>query len=90
MEVRVKVEDNRLEITNPSDTPLQLLSVIVRYRVHVSTIEDGSAIKYVSEEIPINRQITGSYEVPIEIPDVAEVVVVYRVGDKTFQESVPV
>jgi hypothetical protein len=88
MKVRVRVKDSRLEISNLSDTPLQLLNVTIKYRVHVSTIEDGSAIKYVTQEIPINKEIIGFYEMPIDIPDVSEVIVAYKIGNEKVKELI--
>jgi len=88
MKVKVRVKDSRLEISNLSDTPLKLLDVIIKYRVHVSTIEDGSAIKYVTQKIPINQEIIGFYEMPIHFPDVSEVTVIYKVGNEKVQETV--
>nr|MCL7344614.1 hypothetical protein [Candidatus Aramenus sulfurataquae] len=89
MKVRARIIDNRLEISNLSGSPLQLLSVSIKYRVHVSTIEDGSAIKYITQEIPINKEIIEFYEMPIDIPDVSEVIVTYKIGNEIVKESIP-
>ncbi len=88
MKVKVRVKNSRLEISNLSDTPLKLLEVIIKYRVHVSTIEDGSAIKYVTQKIPINQEIIGFYEMPIDIPDVSEIVVIYKIHNEKVQELI--
>ncbi|QKR00660.1 hypothetical protein GWK48_09925 [Metallosphaera tengchongensis] len=87
MRLKVKVEGDKLVIENTADEPVFLLQLEVKYRLHVSSIEDGTVIKYVSHSIPVNEEVVARKEIPLDVPDVSEVTVTYRLGNEKFQET---
>ncbi len=78
----------KLILQNKSGKTLFIREVLVKYKVTVTTVDEKTALKTITDSIEINKEIQNSLEIQLVSTDVAEVSVIYKQDDVTLREDI--
>lgn len=83
-----KICGEKLILQNKSGKTLFIREILIKYRVTVTTVDEKTALKTITDSIKINRDVQDKIEIPLVSTDVAEISVIYRQDEITLREDI--
>ncbi|BDC19881.1 hypothetical protein [Acidianus sp. HS-5] len=83
-----KICGEKLILQNKSGKSLFIREILVKYKVTVTTVDEKTALKTITDYIEINKEIQDKLEIQLVSTDVAEVSIIYKQDDVTLREDI--
>ncbi|EZQ06834.1 MULTISPECIES: hypothetical protein [Acidianus] len=87
---KAKVSGETLILENVSGVPLLVRELLIKYYVKVTTEDERTGIRTITDSIPLNVEIRDNIQIPLKISEVAGVSVIFKEGEITMREEVTV
>ena len=83
-----KICGEKLILQNKSGKTLFIREILIKYRVTVTTVDEKTALRTVTDSIKVDKDIQDKLEIQLASTDIAEISVIYREGDVTLREDI--